>query len=154
MTETSIPPTPEFLIQLRRTYQAIRVRLDSELAATGLTTPQYIVLGLLEQQGELSSSALARQSLVTAQTMDVLVKGLEGYGHVARRRHPGHGRILLVGLTSSGRAALALGREVAVEVQAKVLEALRPDEQRQLVRHLRAVEEATSRRGTQGAGQA
>src|SRR5207244_10844251 len=71
MTETSIPPTPEFLIQLRRTYQAIRVRLDSELAATGLTTPQYIVLGLLEQQGELSSAALARPSLVTARTIDV-----------------------------------------------------------------------------------
>ena len=57
---------PEFLIQLRRTYRATRVRLDAQLLATGLTTPQYVVLWVLEQEGELSSSALARQSRVTA----------------------------------------------------------------------------------------
>jgi DNA-binding MarR family transcriptional regulator len=146
MPEPSIPPTPEFLIQLRRTYQATRVRLDAELSATGLTTPQYIVLGGLEQEGELSSSELARRSLVTAQTMDVLVKGLEAAGLVARRRHPGHGRILLVSLTSSGRAALRRGLEVALQVQAEVLRPLCPDDQRRLVRHLQAVEDATSRR--------
>jgi DNA-binding MarR family transcriptional regulator len=154
MGTPAIPPTPEFLAQLRRTYQAIRGRLDSELAATGLTTPQYVVLALLEQDGELSSSALARQSLVTAQTMDVLVKGLEGYGLVARRRHPGHGRILLVSLTTRGRAALARGRELALEVEAKVLKALPPDQRCHLVDQLRAVEEATSQRETEAAGQA
>ena len=154
MSPPAIPPTPEFLAQLRRTYQAIRGSLDSELAPTGLTTPQYVVLALLEQEGELSSSALARQSLVTAQTMDVLVKGLEGCGLVARRRHPGHGRILLVGLTPSGRAALARGRELALDLEAKVLGALPPDERGQLIDHLRTVEEATSQRETEGGGQA
>lgn len=144
MTETPIPPRPEFLEQLRRTYQATRVWLDAELAPTGLTTPQYIVLGLLEQQGELSSSALAREALVTAQTMDVLVKGLEASGLVARRRHPGHGRILLVGLTPRGRAALPRGRKIALEVQARVLAVVRPAERDRLIGHLRAVEDAAS----------
>lgn len=144
MTEVSIPPTPEFLIQLRRTYQATRVRLDAELSATELTTPQYTVLAILEQEGELSSSALARRGLVSAQTMDVLVKGLEAAGLVARRRHPGHGRILLVGLTSRGSDALRRGRELALRVQAEVLRPLRPEQQRRLLTQLRAVEEATA----------
>jgi DNA-binding MarR family transcriptional regulator len=139
---------PEFLIQLRRTYRATRVRLDAQLLATGLTTPQYVVLWVLEQEGELSSSALARQSRVTAQTMDVLVKGLEGAGLVARRRHPGHGRILLVSLTAKGTAALRRGREVALQVQAEVLKPLGSEERRRLVKDLRAIEEATSGQGT------
>jgi DNA-binding MarR family transcriptional regulator len=142
MAERPIPPVPEFLVQLRRTYRRVSVRLDSELAATGLTTPQYTVLGLLERDGELSASDLAREGLVTAQTMNVMVTALEACGLVVRRRHPGHGRILLAGLTPAGRTALARGRALATRVEAELLASLTEAERARLIGSLRAVERA------------
>src|SRR4030081_2110037 len=98
MGEPAIPPQPDFLIQLRRTQHAVRTLLDIELGSTGLTTQQYTVLAALERDGELSSSDLAREFGMTAQTVNVLVKNLEACGFLRRRRHPGHGRILLAAL--------------------------------------------------------
>jgi DNA-binding MarR family transcriptional regulator len=142
VTQPPIPSAPEFLAQLRRTSRRVSSRLDSELAATGLTTPQYTVLGLLEQYVSLSSSDLARESLVTAQTMNVLVTALEGGGMVVRTRHPDHGRILLVTLTPAGRTALIRGLELAARVEAELLATLSAAERRRLIGYLRAVEQA------------
>src|SRR3981081_3589407 len=100
MVRASIPRQPDFLIQLRRTQHAVRTRLDADLAATGLTTPQYTVLAVVEREGELSASDLGREIGMTAQTMNVLVRGLEAYGLLRRVSHPEHGRILLASLTA------------------------------------------------------
>jgi DNA-binding MarR family transcriptional regulator len=75
---------PEFLIQLRRTQHAVRTRMDADLAPAGLTTPQYTVLAALEREGGLSASDLARELGMTAQTVNVLVKGLERGGLIRR----------------------------------------------------------------------
>jgi len=56
--------------------------------------PQYTVLAALDRGGELSSSELARELGMSAQTVNVLVKGLESAGLLRRSRHPNHGRIL------------------------------------------------------------
>jgi DNA-binding MarR family transcriptional regulator len=141
MSESPIPPQPDFLIQLRRAQHAVRLRLDAELAATGLTTPQYTVLAALEREGELSASDLAREFGMTAQTVNVLVKALETCGLVRRSRHPDHGRILLASLTPTGRQALKHGREVALSVQDRVLHRLTPTERARLVRLLKTIEE-------------
>ncbi|TMB45954.1 MAG: MarR family transcriptional regulator, partial [Chloroflexi bacterium] len=76
MERPRIPPQPDFLVQLRRTQHAVRTRLDSDLEATGLTTPQYTVLAAVERAGELSASDLAREFGMSAQTVNVLVKSL------------------------------------------------------------------------------
>jgi DNA-binding MarR family transcriptional regulator len=135
-----IPRQPDFLVQLRRTQHAIRTRLDGDLAATGLTTPQYMVLAALELEGELSASALAREFGMTAQTVNVMVKCLETGGFVRRIRHPAHGRILLAGLTAAGRRALKRGRAVALGVQDRVLIGLPAADRRLLTRQLAAIE--------------
>jgi DNA-binding MarR family transcriptional regulator len=143
MGESAIPPNPDFLVQLRRTQHAVRTRLDTVLAPTGVTTPQYAVLAFLEE-GERSSSELARAGSVTAQTMNVLVAGLEDAGLVTRRRHPGHGRILLVGLTDGGREALQRGRKLAVRLQDQILAGLSRSERAALLRSLEEIEQATA----------
>ena len=61
MAAPAIPTQPDFLVQIRQTQHAIRVRLDADLASTGLTTPQFTVLAVLEREGELSASDLARE---------------------------------------------------------------------------------------------
>lgn len=144
MAAEPIPPTPEFLSQLRRTYQSVRNRLDAALEGCGLTTPQIIALAQLESRGEVSSSDLAREDLVSAQSMNVLVTALEVRGLVERRRHPGHGRILLVGLTDAGRKALAEGRKQANELERKVRDELGEDEVAGLLAGLAAVEKSAA----------
>ena len=88
MGRPAIPRQPDFLVQLRRTQHAVRIRLDADLSATGLTTPQYAVLETLKREGEFSASELAREFGMTAQTMNVLVKALEANGLLRRSRHP------------------------------------------------------------------
>jgi DNA-binding MarR family transcriptional regulator len=145
MTRPTIPRQPEFLIQLRQTQHAVRTRLDQGLAATGLTMPQYAVLAEIDQKGELSSSDLAREIGMTAQTVNVLVQGLETSGLLTRSRHPTHGRILLANLTPAGRKALKHGLEVALGVQDQLLSCVPASERPRLLRQLKAIEETSSR---------
>jgi DNA-binding MarR family transcriptional regulator len=144
MPPPPIPSEPDFLVLLRRTQHAVRTRLDTDLAATGLTTPQYTVLAALEREGELSASDLAREFGMSAQTVNVLVKGLEACGLVSRSRHPTHGRILLAGLTTAGRRALKRGRTVGVGVQERILSGLSSSDRTVLIRLLKAIEQGSA----------
>jgi DNA-binding MarR family transcriptional regulator len=144
MANPTIPSDREFLIQLRRTQHAVRTGLDAELASTGLTTPQYTVLAALEREGDLSASDLAREFGMTAQTVNVLVRALDQCGLLRRKRHPDHGRILLLSLTSAGRRALNHGRQIALRFQQAVLREMPSAERVELMRGLQAVERAAS----------
>jgi DNA-binding MarR family transcriptional regulator len=107
--------------------------------------PQYAVLAEIDQKGELSASDLAREIGMTAQTVNVLVQGLEISGLLTRTRHPTHGRILLANLTSAGRKVLKHGLEVALGVQDQLLSCVPASERPKLLRQLRAIEETSSR---------
>jgi DNA-binding MarR family transcriptional regulator len=144
MGRPAIPPQPEFLVQLRHTQHAVRTRLDADLAATGLTTPQYAVLAEIDRQGELSASDLAREFGMSAQTLNVLVKGLESAGLLCRSRHPTHGRILLASLTVAGKRALKRGVALGLRVQDRLLSGLSPSERRLLMRQLKAIERVSA----------
>jgi len=144
MASPAIPPQPDFLVQLRRTQHAVRTRLDADLAPTGLTTPQYTVLAALQRSGELSASDLAREFGMTAQTVNVLVKGLEACGLLRRVSHPDHGRILLASLTPAGRRALKRGRELALVVEDRFLSDLSSTDRSTLMRCLKAIEQSAN----------
>jgi DNA-binding MarR family transcriptional regulator len=144
MTRSAIPREPEFLVQLRQTQHAVRTLLDAGLAETGLTMPQYAVLAEIDRQGELSASDLAREFGMTAQTVNVLVQGLETSRLLRRDPHPTHGRILLASLTPAGKKALKQGLEVALEVQDQLLSCVPASERPKLLRQLKAIEQASS----------
>jgi DNA-binding MarR family transcriptional regulator len=144
MARSAIPREPEFLVQLRQTQHAVRTLLDAGLAETGLTMPQYAVLAEIDRQGELSASDLAREFGMTAQTVNVLVQGLETSGQLRRDPHPTHGRILLASLTPAGRKALKQGLQVALEVQDQLLSCVPASDRPKLLRQLKAIEQASS----------
>jgi DNA-binding MarR family transcriptional regulator len=144
MTRSAIPREPEFLVQLRQTQHAVRTLLDAGLAETGLTMPQYAVLAEIDRQGELSASDLAREFGMTAQTVNVLVQGLETSRLLRRDPHPTHGRILLASLTPAGKKALKQGLEVALEIQDQLLSCVPASERPKLLRQLKAIEQASS----------
>src|SRR5258708_36189107 len=69
--------------------------------------PQYTVLAALDREGDLSSSDLARELGMTAQTVNVLVKGLEAAGPPRPTLHPSPGGNLSPSPSPSRRPPLS-----------------------------------------------
>ena len=111
---------------VKTAQHALRGRMDAELRALGLTTPQYAALASLEREAGASNAVLARLAFVTPQTMQAIVTKLERSGHVLRTPHPEHGRIQTTELTEAGRAALEAAHAVAVRVEALTRTAAAP----------------------------
>lgn len=124
------PPDP-FGYVLKRTQLALRGAMDNALATLDLTTPQYAALSELVKEQGLSNAELARRCFVTPQTMHQIVRGLERDALVTRSRHPEHGRIQQVTLTSRGQELLAQAHERVGEVEARMTRSLTQAEMKQ-----------------------
>lgn len=92
---------------LRQAQVAHRQHMEHALAGTGLTLPQFSVLTMLAAYPGASGADLARLSLLTPQTVSVIVANLERSGAVARRAHAVHGRIQHIDVTPTGAQLLA-----------------------------------------------
>lgn len=95
---------------LRQAGVAFRMRMDEALASLDVTTPQFVALTMIEAYPGLSSAELARLSLLTPQTITVIVANLKRAGAIAAEQHPEHGRIQQLRVTEAGADALALCR--------------------------------------------
>lgn len=113
---------------LKMAQQALRNHLDTELRATGLTTPQYSVLAGLELNAGLSNAELARRAFVTPQTMQAILATLERDSLVERRAHPINGRIRTTELTAAGRSVLRAAHEIVVNAEALTRNAAAPSD--------------------------
>lgn len=122
---------------LKRAQHALRLRVDEVLREEGLTTPQYAVLSVLDEDPGLSGAELARRSFVTPQTMNAIVTKLESAGMIERRPHPEHGRVLQAYLTEKGESLYAGARDRVVGVEERMLEGLAQEERGRLLEMLR-----------------
>ena len=115
---------------LRQAHSAHRIRMEGALAATstGMTLPQFSVLTMLAAYPGASGAALARLSLLTPQTMSVIVANLAKATLVVRSAHPGHGRIQSIDLTLEGRRVLARCKRAVAGVEATLLAGLADSE--------------------------
>src|SRR5277367_4602784 len=59
---------------LKRAQHALRVRMDEVLRPLGLTTAQYAVICVIEQEAGISNAGLARAAFVTPQTMTGILR--------------------------------------------------------------------------------
>lgn len=91
---------------LRQAHAAHRIRMERALQDMGLTLPQFSVLTMLAAYPRASGAELARLSLLTAQTMSVIIGNLERAEIVSRRPHEVHGRIQIIEITDEGRELL------------------------------------------------
>ena len=66
---------------------------------------------------------MSRACLVTPQTMATVVDGLESKGLVSREQSPLHKRVLVVRLTSEGRAVVREADQAARAVERRLLAA-------------------------------
>jgi DNA-binding MarR family transcriptional regulator len=106
---------------LRQAGGAVRWALDAELAREGLTSPQFLVLTLLQAYPGLSGADLARLTQLTPQTINLVVRKLERDALVNRVPHEAHGRVLRLEVNAAGRRRLVRCRQLADRIEQRML---------------------------------
>jgi DNA-binding MarR family transcriptional regulator len=132
ITEDGSEPTLLYLVG--RMDRVVRRAIGAVLKAQGLSVNQYTTLSVLDRRSGLSNAQLARRSLVSPQSMNEVLLGLEERGLVRRHAHPEHGRILQARLTAKGRSLLARCDAEVHLVEARMVSGLH-DEDRTALRH-------------------
>ena len=78
---------------LRQAHGALRGALDAALVEAGLTTPQFLVLTLLDAYPGASGADIARIAQLTPQTVNLIVRKLADGKLLGRNEHETHGRV-------------------------------------------------------------
>jgi DNA-binding MarR family transcriptional regulator len=138
MAESSPEPVvveqdpPSLVYMIGRINHGVRRELQRRLARWELSVPELTALSVLRRRPGLSNAQLARRSMITPQSMNEVVAGLERRGLVARRPDPAHGGILQTRLTPAGRGLLRRVQPAVDELQDKLLTSV-PDAEREIV---------------------
>ncbi|WP_018608368.1 MarR family winged helix-turn-helix transcriptional regulator [Uliginosibacterium gangwonense] len=114
---------------LRQAHAAHRIRMEQALAPLGLTLPQFSVLTMLGAYPGISGADLARLSLLTPQTMSVIVSNLERAELLSRKPHAQHGRIQVIELTEAGRQQLAHSKQAVHQAEEALLSKVSVEEE-------------------------
>jgi DNA-binding MarR family transcriptional regulator len=115
---------------LRQAAVAYRTRLERALAEVEVTQPQFAVMTMVAAYPGLSNADLARLSLLTPQTVSVIVANLKRSGLLASRPHAIHGRIRQLALTARGEKILAHCKDHVRALERKLADGLSPQQER------------------------
>ncbi|CAM4284796.1 transcriptional regulator SlyA [Mycobacterium basiliense] len=121
---------------LYRVAAVLRPEVSAALGPLGLTLPEFVCLRLLSLSPGLSSAELARQTNVTPQAMNTVLRKLEEIDAVARPTSVSSGRALPATLTTPGRALLKRAEAVVLGADARILAKLTTAQQREFKRML------------------
>lgn len=102
---------------VKRAEQALIARKTAVLREFDLTVPQYSVLLLLSVSDGMSAARLARESMVTPQTMATVLANLERHGLVERAPSELHQKVVVNRATRAGRAVLKKADRAALRVE-------------------------------------
>lgn len=117
---------------LRQAQHALRLAMDASLRNLGITVPQFQILGVIQAEPGLSGAELARDSMLTPQSVNELVVTIERAGLIERRPHPRDGRVRAVHLTPEGQRTIAAAKKRVYAVEHQMVSGLSADEQRLL----------------------
>jgi len=120
---------------LKQIQQALRTAMDGVLRQHGLSTPQYSVLQVLNENPGLSGAALARRCFVAAQTANEMVAHLERTGLIERHRSD-DARVLRAYLTPEGRRLVHACDGTVAAIEERMVRRLSEKERQQLIEHL------------------
>jgi DNA-binding MarR family transcriptional regulator len=124
---------------LRRASAAHRLKLQRALGDLGVTEPQFLVLTMLAAYPGCSNADVARLTLLTPQTVNVIVKNLERIGAIQREPHAVHGRILVLSPTNKGRRLLRESHARAHLIERELARGLSASEEKVVKRWLAQV---------------
>lgn len=105
---------------LSQAQAAMRLALERALADLGVTPPQFSILTMIDSYPGLSGADLARLTMLTPQTINLIVKNLERDGLIEKSPDAVHGRILRLQTTAAGHGLRMKCRERAGRVEKRV----------------------------------
>jgi DNA-binding MarR family transcriptional regulator len=120
---------------LAQANAAVRLALDRAFADLGVTVPQFSVLTMIDVYPGVSGADLARLTLQTPQTINLIVKNLERDGLITKTPDDVHGRVIRIATTAKGHQ-LRLKCRARADRMEKQLEDLSDTEQRTIRRWL------------------
>lgn len=121
---------------LYRVMAALRPAVAAELRPFGLGLPEFVCLRILSKSPGRSSAELARDTNVSAQAMNLVLRGLEDAGAVTRPATVAAGRALPARLTGQGEALLKRAEAAVAVADESILADLTPTERREFKRLL------------------
>src|SRR5262249_57307604 len=95
---------------LRQASVALRTRMERDLSEEDVTPPQFAGLTMVGAYPGLSNADLARLSLLTPQTVSVIVSNLKRSCRLASHPHAVHGGIQQLEITKARRDLLTRSR--------------------------------------------
>jgi DNA-binding MarR family transcriptional regulator len=124
---------------MKSLQHSLRQSIDEALRKRGLelSFAHYAALFGLSCEPGITGAKLARRAMVSAQTMNSVLRRLEEEGRIERRPHPDSRRADSWHVTSEGRELLDQAREVGSAVFEKMLAPLAPAETAALEDYLR-----------------
>jgi MarR family transcriptional regulator, lower aerobic nicotinate degradation pathway regulator len=150
MTATRTPRKPADAVQraadyvleeqvgflLRCAHQRATEVFNAVMAEFGVTPTQFAALAKLDDLGAVSQNQLGRLTAMDPATISGVVGRLNARGYVQPSPDPNDARMVVLGLTPVGKAAVAAMKAVAADVSRKTLEPLSPAEVGAFVRML------------------
>lgn len=125
---------------LHRAATALRSQVTTlALEPAGISFPQYICMRILSKRPGQSNADLARDLLVSPQAMNMVVRGLQDRGLVARPTAVASGRSLPAELTREGRDVLERLVVNVDEAERRVLGDLSPAQRAEFRKLLAAI---------------
>ena len=124
---------------LYRLVAALRPQVAAELKPLGLGLPEFVCMRILSMSPGRSSAELARDSNVSPQAMNLVLRGLQDIGAVTRPASVSSGRALPAQLTAAGKALSKRAETVVRAADEQVLTDLTPTERHEFKRLLDAV---------------
>jgi DNA-binding MarR family transcriptional regulator len=121
---------------LYRVAAVLRPEASAVLGPLGLTLPEFVCLRMLSTNPGLSSAELSRNSNVTPQAMNTVLRRLEEVGAVGRPTSVSSGRALPASLTSQGRTLLKRAETAVRVADSRILAKLTAAQQREFKRML------------------
>ncbi len=138
MVDMTYPEDQPLGYLLYRLMTALRPAVAAELQPLGLVLPEFVCLRILSMTPGRSNAELARDTGVSPQAMNNVLRGLQDRGIVARPATVSSGRALPAQLTAKGRALLKRAEAAVRTADERVLANLTAAQQREIKRLLDA----------------
>jgi DNA-binding MarR family transcriptional regulator len=119
---------------LKRLMHTIRQAIDERMrvAGVGLSFAQFATLMVISHHPGISGARIAKTTMVTAQTINTILRRLESEGCLERKPHPDNRRVDCWYITEHGRAQMVHAKATAEPVWETMLAPLTADETAQL----------------------
>lgn len=113
---------------LRQASAVVRLAVERALDDLHVTQPQFLVMTMVNAYPGSSAADVARLTMLTPQTISLIVANLEREQRLTRAVDPEHGRIQRMSLTANGVTLLAACRERTRRIEARLAANLAPEE--------------------------